>query len=92
MTTFAGDVPAAPVLDIAQALDNPFVAEREGIRSYSGSPHGRDIRMLASPIRVPGEDLPARAAPTLGEHTEAVLRGLGLSEPTIAELKAKRLI
>lgn len=92
MVDFAGAVPAAPVLDIAAALDNPFVAEREGIRTYTGSSHGGDVRMLASPIRVPGEALPARAAPALGEHTVEVLRNLNVSEATIAELRAKRLI
>src|SRR5881392_4172700 len=31
---FAGQVPAAPVNDLKAALDNPFVAERGGIRDY----------------------------------------------------------
>lgn len=92
MTAFAGRVPAAPVLDVAEALDNPFVAEREGIRAYTGSPHGRDIRMLASPIRVPGEEMPARAAPALGQHTDDVLREIGLTPEQIAEMRRRKII
>ncbi|MBS0241783.1 MAG: CoA transferase [Proteobacteria bacterium] len=92
MTAFAGKVPAAPVLDIKQALDNPFVAEQGGIRTYTGSDHGRDIRMLGSPIRVGNETLPARAAPSLGQHTDEVLRTLGLAPETIASLRKKRVV
>ncbi len=92
MQLFAGRVPAAPVLDIAQAIDNPFVAERGGVESFSGSAHGADVRMLASPIRLPGENLPTHAAPALGEHTEIVLDDLGLSRDEQASLKAKGVI
>jgi len=92
MQRFAGSVPAAPVLDIAEAIDNPFVAERGGVETFSGSAHGHDIRMLASPIRLPGETLPTHAAPGLGEHTEAVLDDLGISREEQAGLKAKGVI
>jgi len=92
MTIFAGRVPAAPVLDVAQALDNPFVAERGGIRDFTGSPHGADVRMVRSPIRVPGEEIPTRAAPGLGENTDTVLAGLGLSAEQIAGLRKRGII
>lgn len=92
MQRFAGVVPAAPVLDVAAALDNPFVAEGGGIQSFAGSDHGGDVRMLASPIRVGGATLPTRDAPALGQHTDEVLRGLGLSADTIADLRARRVV
>jgi crotonobetainyl-CoA:carnitine CoA-transferase CaiB-like acyl-CoA transferase len=92
MARFAGAVPAAPVLDVAQAIDNPFVAECGGVRDFTGSAHGGDVRMLASPFRLPGETLPARAGPALGEHTDAVLRSLGLSPDAIADLRRKRIV
>lgn len=92
MTIFAGKVPAAPVLDIAEALDNPFVAQREGVRDFAGSPHGGPVRMVASPIRVPGEVLPARAAPGLGADTEDVLAGIGLTAEQVAELRRRRIV
>ena len=92
MQLFAGSVPAAPVLDIAEAIDNSFVTERGGVQSFSGSAHGGDVRMLASPIRLPGETLPTHAAPALGEHTQAVLEDLGISREDQAHLKAKGAI
>lgn len=92
MSAFGGAVPAAPVLDVAQALDSPFVAVRDGIRSFTGSSHGADIRMVAGPIRIPGEHLPARAAPSLGEHTDDVLSQLGLSTAQIADLRRRGIV
>ena len=88
---FAGSVPAAPVLDVAQALESAFVAERGGVVDYA-YPDGRSARMVAAPIRVPGMALPARAAPGMGAHTDAELRAAGYSEERIAALRAAGVI
>jgi crotonobetainyl-CoA:carnitine CoA-transferase CaiB-like acyl-CoA transferase len=92
MDAFGGRVPAAPVLDIAQALDNPFVAARGGIETFTGSPHGEDVRMVASPIRVPGEQIPTRAGPGLGADTDRVLADLGIDADEIAQLRARGVV
>ena len=92
MEVFGGRVPAAPVLDVRQALDNPFVAERGGVQDFAGSSHGGDVRMVASPIRIPGEQIPTRAAPSLGGDTEDVLGTLGLGADEIARLRARGII
>jgi crotonobetainyl-CoA:carnitine CoA-transferase CaiB-like acyl-CoA transferase len=88
---FAGEVPAAPVCDVAQALESAFVAERDGIAEYT-YPDGRSARMIASPIRVSGATLPARAAPAMGADTDAILREAGYSEERIAALRAAGVI
>jgi crotonobetainyl-CoA:carnitine CoA-transferase CaiB-like acyl-CoA transferase len=87
---FAGTVPAAPVNDIEQALENPFVRERGNIRSYE---HASDdpLRMVATPIVVEDE-LPQRAAPGLGADTDAVLREAGFSEAKIDNLRAEGVV
>jgi crotonobetainyl-CoA:carnitine CoA-transferase CaiB-like acyl-CoA transferase len=87
----AGKVPCAPVYDVAQALANDFVAERGAIAEFR-YPDGRSARMLASPIRVPGTNPPARAAPAMGADTEALLAEAGYSEARIAELRAAGVI
>jgi crotonobetainyl-CoA:carnitine CoA-transferase CaiB-like acyl-CoA transferase len=92
MQVFGGRVPAAPVLDIAQALESPFVAERGGVAAFTGSSHGGEVRMVASPIRVPGEEIPTRAAPALGADTDAVLAGLGLKPADIESLRARGVV
>ena len=84
---FAGSVPAAPVYDVAQALESGFVAERGGVAEYA-YPDGESARMVACPIRIPGVELPTRAAPAMGADTVAELRGAGFTDERIAELRA----
>ena len=91
MAQFAGSVPCAPVYDVAQALESDFVAERGGVADFA-YPDGRTARMVATPIRIPGVELPTRAAPAMGAHTEAELRGAGYSEERIAALRAAGVI
>ncbi len=62
---FGGLVPAAPVNDIGQALDNPFALE-QGVIVEGDHPVRGKIKTLACPIRCPGEQLPSRPAPRLG--------------------------
>src|SRR3954453_9434111 len=83
---FAGQVPAAPVNDLKAALDNPFVAERGGIRQYGPA------RMVAGPVRDGAAAPPREPVPTLGTDTEAVLRECGFSASEIAEFRAQRVI
>jgi crotonobetainyl-CoA:carnitine CoA-transferase CaiB-like acyl-CoA transferase len=91
MKRFAGSVPAAPVYDVAQALDNAFVAERDNVAGYS-YPDGRKARMVTQPIRVAGAELPTRAAPAMGADTDAELRAAGYSNERIAALRAAGVI
>lgn len=69
----AGRVPFGPVNDVAQALDNPFVAEisMRDVIAHPDRPEG--LHMLAAPIRIDGERMPGSRAPKLGEHTGALL-------------------
>jgi len=46
-----------------------------------------DFRVLANPIKLDGERLPSRLAPSLGEHTDELLRDAGLSPAEIALLR-----
>ncbi|MBU2288175.1 MAG: CoA transferase [Gammaproteobacteria bacterium] len=82
----SGRVPVAPVFDVAQALDNPFVAERGGVVDYAYG-DGRSARLLANPLRIEGVALPNRAAPGMGEHTDALLRDAGFDDAAIAKLR-----
>jgi len=50
----AGKVPVAPVNDVAQALENPFVQEIGMVRA-APHPQRPDFRVLASPVRIDGE-------------------------------------
>ena len=83
---FAGAVPAAPIYDLAQALENPFVTEHGRLQTLAHPTKGR-YRMVAPPVHSPGEDAPARPAPALGEHTETLLRELGYDGARIRTLR-----
>ncbi len=83
---FAGEIPAAPVLDVKAALDNP--AARAGGRILRMThPVRGEMSQLANPVRLSGEEHPARPAPALGADTEEILRGLGYSAARIAALR-----
>jgi succinate--hydroxymethylglutarate CoA-transferase len=86
MQQLAGKVPVSPVYDVAQALQNPFVHERAGVLPYA-YPDGREAQLIANPIRVGGAQLPQRAAPRMGEHTQALLREAGFDAAAIAKLQ-----
>ncbi|GGJ98574.1 CaiB/BaiF CoA transferase family protein [Pseudomonas matsuisoli] len=73
---FGGQVPAAPVNDIGQALDNPFV-QQQGLIVEGDHPVRGKIKTLACPIRCPGEQLPTNPAPRLGAHNQSILGALG---------------
>jgi len=91
ISRFAGRVPAAPVYDIAQALENPFVHERHGVVTATDET-GRKVKGVACPIRCPGENLPLHAAPALGADTRDVLSRLGCSDEEIRSLREDSVI
>ena len=85
---FAGQVPAAPVHNVAQALDNDF-AQEMGVVVNVDHPQGA-IRTLACPIQA--GDVAAQAAPPLGHDTEEVLRRAGFDDEQIQKLRALSVI
>ena len=87
----SGKVPVAPVHDVAQALDNPFVAERGSIQDFR-YPDDHSARLIASPLRLSDAELPRKAAPALGADTDALLGELGYSQDRIAELRRLKII
>ncbi len=91
MSRLAGKVPAAPVYDVAQALDNVYARE-QGIVVDVPHPERGSIKTLACPIRCTGEQLPKRAAPRLGEHTQEILREIRDDKDWIASLEAEKVI
>jgi crotonobetainyl-CoA:carnitine CoA-transferase CaiB-like acyl-CoA transferase len=83
---FAGAVPAAPINALAQALENPFVTEHGRLQTLPHPTRG-SFRMVAPPVRCPGDEPPARPAPGLGEHTDALLDELGYDAARIRALR-----
>jgi crotonobetainyl-CoA:carnitine CoA-transferase CaiB-like acyl-CoA transferase len=83
-----GVLPAAPVHDMAQALENPFPTSTGMIRP-TPHPLRPDFRTFANPIKLDGQRLAARTAPALGADTDAVLAELGYSDADIAAMRTR---
>lgn len=87
-------VPAAPVLDPADAHEDPWFWERGAIATLDDPVHG-PMRVPGFPIK--GSNVPTRdvepPAPFLGEHNAAVLgEVLGTDAGRIAELEARGVL
>ncbi len=90
LAILGGSVPCGPVYDMAQALENAYFRERGGVQVFD-HPERPGFKLVASPFRI-GEPLPARPAPKLGQHTEALLQELGFSPAEIFALKNEKII
>jgi crotonobetainyl-CoA:carnitine CoA-transferase CaiB-like acyl-CoA transferase len=84
-------MPAAPVLSLGQALDNPFLRET-GMRRGVPHPQKPDYEALANPIKLDGKRPDSKAGPALGADTRALLGELGYSEGEVDELARNSVI
>ncbi|MBP6011210.1 MAG: CoA transferase [Alphaproteobacteria bacterium] len=88
----AEDVPHARVLTREQVLTNEQVVANRSIVTFE-DPRAGKIRLARSPAKFDGEPPPIRRhAPSLGEHTDEVLRELGRSPEDIVKLRANNAI
>lgn len=86
-----GKLPLSPVHDLGQALRNPFV-ESIGMIQRVDRPAATDLRLVASPIKLDGRRLPARAGRPLGADTDDQLTQAGYSAQDVAGLRARGVI
>ncbi|MDE4305725.1 CoA transferase [Phaeobacter gallaeciensis] len=84
------DVPNAPILSIAESLEQEHVAARGLIETVT-HPDVGDMQLVRGPIRFDGEGpAPARAPALLGEHTRSVLSDwLGYDEEETRALETR---
>lgn len=90
LEVFAGSVPAAPIYDVKQALENPFVRDTGKLQTLTHQ-GGSPFRMLNAPFRT-GEPTPNRPAPELGQDTDALLAELGYDAAKIVALRERRIV
>ncbi|HAA92395.1 MAG TPA: CoA transferase [Rhodospirillaceae bacterium] len=87
---FAGSVPAAPILDVGQAIENPFVIDR-GKHMQLTLQDGTPFRLLDAPFET-GTPTPNNPAPELGADTDDILAGIGYDDARIAALRKNSVI
>jgi crotonobetainyl-CoA:carnitine CoA-transferase CaiB-like acyl-CoA transferase len=86
-------LPAGPIRTMKEALDEPEVKRRGMLKTYK---HGRvgEVPLIGSNYRfsdTPVDD--TRPPPSLGEHTDAVLREIvGLGDAEVKALREKKVI
>jgi len=88
----AAGVPAGPILTYDQVFADPHVRAREMVVTVEHPRAGR-LETLGVPVKLsatPGAV--RRPAPTLGEHTDEVLRELGYDEAAIRDLRARGIV
>ena len=86
------DIPAAPVQTLTEFMDDPAVRHHDLVREYD-HPEVGPLRMMGQPLVFAGTPLrDPGPPPTLGQHTEQVLRDLGYAPAAIADLRARGIV
>jgi crotonobetainyl-CoA:carnitine CoA-transferase CaiB-like acyl-CoA transferase len=88
----AHDIPAAPVKTIQEFMDDPAVRHHDMVHEYDHPDVGR-LRVMGQPLAFAGT--PTRdpgPPPTLGQHTDAVLRELGYDAAAVNDLRARKVV
>jgi crotonobetainyl-CoA:carnitine CoA-transferase CaiB-like acyl-CoA transferase len=74
-----GVLPIAPVLELSQALDSPFLQTTEMIHTI-GHPAKSDMRVLSNPIKINGERLSQKPCSPYGADTAAYVGEMRIAE------------
>jgi len=85
-------VPAGPIYRMSEVMEDPQVRHR-GMVVEMDHPRAGRIRVNGVPVKL--SDTPGAVTtppPVLGEHSEAILRGLGCDPEEIAVLRRDRVI
>ena len=85
-------IPCSPINTLAQLLDHPHTKADKLIMQYDHPAAGR-LNCVGHPVTFVGEErAPGLPPPTLGQHTDDVLKDMGLSDASIAELRQDEII
>lgn len=91
----SGIIPCAPVADIRQAFENPFVKNSGKIITvpYDKSPERTQVQFIAPPFSFDGQYFKDfKIGPSLGQHTIEILKSLSYSDEEIQAFTDKRVI
>ena len=86
-------VPCGPINDIKAVFDEPQTRHL-GIARTIHHPVLGDIKAVGQPINLTDNPQPEALGPTpsLGQHTDSILAGLGFDSARIADLRARGVI
>ncbi len=75
LKVLGGVLPVAPVYDLEEALENPFLAKAEMVNHFP-HPHRAQLRVLSNPLKINGQRLPQQSCSPMGADNAAVLGGI----------------
>ncbi len=85
-------VPCGPINTIPEVFDDPQIKHREMLR-YLPHPAGTMVPQVVSPFRFANAGLEYKnPPPTLGQHSDEVLRELGIADARIAQLRELKVV
>jgi crotonobetainyl-CoA:carnitine CoA-transferase CaiB-like acyl-CoA transferase len=85
-------IPCSPINTLAQLLDHPHTKANKLIMQYDHPTAGR-LNCVGHPVTFLGEERdPGLPPPALGQHTDDVLKDMGLSTASIAELRREKIV
>ncbi len=85
-------IPCSPINTLAQLLDHPHTKADQLIMQYDHPAAGR-LNCVGHPVTFVGEERnPGLPPPALGQHTDDVLKDMGLSAASIAELRREEIV
>ena len=85
-------IPAGPICNIEQALNNEHAKAREAVMEFDHPVEGR-VKSIGFPVKLSeSKQRVRRHPPLLGEHNEEILKELGLDNKGIDDLRAEGAI
>ncbi len=82
------NIPAGPINTVLQALGDVQAQHRHMVRQMAGG-----MALVGSPVRIDGDRADHEySPPALGEHTAAILKGLGIDDPEALKLRQNGII
>jgi crotonobetainyl-CoA:carnitine CoA-transferase CaiB-like acyl-CoA transferase len=88
----AAGVPAGPILDYSQVLEDPHTLAR-GMVTDVEHPVAGTVKTLGSPVKLSKARLSdIRPAPLLGQHTDEILAQFGLEPDRVAGLRERGVV
>lgn len=87
----ARGIPAGPINGVSEAFASPQAQHRQMHRTLKSG--AREIPQVANPLRFDGVSATSETPPpTLGQDSDSVLAGMGLSEDDIAKLRSAGIV